>query len=199
MGARYELWFEDEADFHLHPHLSRMWMRRGRQRRIPSPGKNQKQPAFGWINYASGEHRHHLPLTRKGYSGKNSTEFLVVVMNLVDRARRTGKRIILVLDNGPIHTAKRVEKILKDPEIARRLQVLWLPKYCPDLNLQERVWKHAKEAGIANVLFTDRDQLRGQVDRVLSHVNRDPEGVFTILFGRATLRQPISKLSLGST
>ena len=178
------MWYEDEADFHLHPHLSRMWMRRGQQRRIASPGQNRKQPAFGWFNYASGEHRHHLPLTRKGYSGKNSTEFLVVLVNLVDRARRTGRRIDLVLDNGPIHTAKRVQKVLEDPETRDRLHPVWLPKYCPDLMLQERIWKHAKEAGIANVLFTDRTRLRRQVDRVLSRINRDPDRAFDIVFGR---------------
>lgn len=173
-------------------------MRRGQQRRIPSPGQNRKQPAFGWFNYASGEHRHHLPKTRKGYSGKNSTEFLVPLMNLVDRARRTGRRVIFVLDNGPIHTAKRVQKVLADPDIARLLQVVWLPKYSPDLNLEERVWKHAKETGIANVLFTDRAHLRRQTDRVLRSMNRDPDGVFMIVFGSAARTRPISKISLAS-
>jgi transposase len=119
----------------------------------------------------------------------------VVLMNLVDRARRTGKRIILVLDNGPIHTAKRVQKVLQDPDIRPLLQILWLPKYCPDLMLQERVWKHAKEAGVANVLFTDRCHLRRQVDRVLSSINRDPDRIFMIVFGRKASHRPISKNS----
>jgi transposase len=175
-----------------------MWMRRGQQRRIPSPGRNQKQPAFGWFNYASGEHRHHLPKTRKGYSGKNSTEFLVVVMNLVERARRTGRRVFLVLDNGPIHKAKRVQKVLEDPEIRPLLQVVWLPKYCPDLMLQERVWKHAKESGIANVLFSDRHQLRRHVDRVLTQINTDQDKAFTIVFGRRQRVRPIPENLSGS-
>ena len=174
-------------------------MRRGHQRRIPAPGTNRKQPAFGWVNYASGEHRHHLPRTRKGYSGKNATEFLVVVMNLVERARRTGKRILLVLDNSPIHTAKRVMKALEDPEITRSLKIVWLSKYSPDLNLQERVWKTAKEAGIANVLFTDQNQLRRQVDRVLGQINSSRNGMFVVVLGRAAPRRPISKNSLATT
>ena len=174
-------------------------MRRGQQRRIPSPGHNRKQPAFGWFNYASGEHRHHLPKTRKGYSGKNSTEFLVVVMNLVERARRTGRRVILVLDNGPIHKAKRVQRVLENPAIRSLLQVVWLPKYCPDLMFQERVWKHVKECGIANVLFTDRNQLRRHVDRVLTQINRDRDKAFEIVFGRKQRAKPVSKHLSAST
>ncbi len=174
-------------------------MRQGQQRQIPSPGHNQKQPAFGWFNYASGEHRHHLPKTRKGYSGKNSTEFLVVVMNLVERARRTGRRVILVLDNGPIHKAKCVQLVLDDPAIRPLLQVVWLPKYCPELMVQERVWKHAKESGLANVLFTNRNQLRRHVDRVLTHINRDRDKAFEIAFGRKHCARPVSKRLSAST
>jgi hypothetical protein len=38
----------DECDVHRHPVLRAMWMRRGRQGRIPTPGGNRKRAVFGY-------------------------------------------------------------------------------------------------------------------------------------------------------
>lgn len=189
--AGYELWFEDEADFHLHPHLTRMWMRRGHQVKVPSPGQNRKQPAFGCTNYATGKQIVHLPTTKKG--GKNSREFLVVVNRLISRAKRTGKKIVLVLDNGPIHRAHRVLKVIEDPALRKLLQVVWLPKYAPELNDQERVWKYAKEHGIANVLFTDKTHLRREVQRVFDRLNTSSSDMLMIVLGRSGQDQKLKR------
>lgn len=158
-----------------------MWMPRGKQVAIPSPGQNQKVAAFGGINFATGEHIAHVPDVPKG--GKNSAQFLVWLQMLLAHANRRRKRIILALDNGSIHTAKKVMAHLTDPEIKRLIQVVWLPKYAPDLNEQERIWKYAKEHGIANVLFTGRQSLRAQVVKVLNAINRGDAASLTIVLG----------------
>ena len=158
-----------------------MWMRRGKQVEVPSPGQNQKVAAFGGVNFATGEHISHIPDVPKG--GKNSAQFLIWLAKLLARARRRGKRIILALDNGSIHTAKKTMAMLNDPAVRSLVQVVWLPKYAPDLNEQERIWKFAKEHGIANVLFSGRDTLRAQVTRVLGAINRDQKASMMIVLG----------------
>ena len=156
---------------------------------VPSPGQNSKVAAFGAINYATGLHRSLVPRVTKG--GKNSAPFLLFVGGLLLRARRTGKRIILVLDNGPIHTSKKNTAFLTHPDVRKHIRVLWLPKYAPNLNDQERVWKVAKEQGIANVLFSDRDSLMDHVRSVLGGINAGPEAAIT--FGRHVSPQAIRK------
>lgn len=182
LGCEFELFFEDEGDFHLHPHLTRMWMRRGQQVEVPSPGQNRKVPAFGAIDYASGMHVSHVPRTEKG--GKNSAQFLRLLNKLRARSQRTGKKILLVLDNGPIHTAKRVSVAMRDPKLRACIRLLWLPKYAPELNEQERVWKVAKEQGVANVLFKDKDSFRDHVAKVLQSINKRKRGALTVLLGQ---------------
>ena len=157
-------------------------MRRGRQVEVPSPGQNRKIPAFGAIDYASGLHVSHVPKTDKG--GKNSKEFLTLLHKLRVRAQRTGKKILLVLDNGPIHTAKRVAVAMKDPQLSKCIKLLWLPKYAPELNEQERVWKVAKEQGVANVLFKDKDSFRDHVVNVLKSINKRKRGALTVMLGQ---------------
>lgn len=158
-----------------------MWMRRGQQVEVPSPGQNQKVAAFGAINFASGKHLSHVPDVPKG--GKNSAQFLVLLKKLLRRARCTGRRIILALDNGSIHTAAKVRAVLDDRTVAKHIAVFWLPKYAPELNEQERVWKVAKEQGVANELFSHRASFSQHVRKVLAAINSRATGALTIVLG----------------
>lgn len=172
-------------------------MRRGRQTEVPSPGQNQKVSAFGGVDYVTGDLLTHVPNLPKG--GKNSVQFLIWLEKLIQRARRRRRRVILVIDNGPIHTAKRVEAVLKDPAIRRLIEVVWLPKYAPNLNDQERVWRYAKEHGVANVLFAGKDSLRAQVLRVFGALNRDPKAMMMIVLGHRHRQGRIHKDLLTGT
>ncbi len=158
---------------------------------VPSPGQNSKVAAFGAINYATGQHRALVPRVTKG--GKNSAQFLLFVGGLQLRARRTGKRIILVLDNGPIHTSKKTTAFLTHPDVRKHIQVLWLPKYAPNLNDQERVWKVAKQQGAANVLLSNRETLIDHVRKVLNSINAKPGSTFAIAIGRRQAALTIPK------
>jgi len=153
-------------------------MARGKQMIVPSPGQNTKVAAFGAINYATGQHRSLVPRVAKG--GKNSSQFILFAGGFVVRARRTGKRIVLALDNGPIHTSKMTMAFLNHPEIRKYIKVVWLPKYAPNLNDQERVWKVAKQQGVANVLLSHRDSLMDHVRQVLNAINAKPGASFVI-------------------
>jgi transposase len=153
-------------------------MRRGQQMQVPSPGQNSKVAAFGALNYATGQHRSLVPRVSKG--GKNSAQFLLFVGGLLLRARKTRRPIVLALDNGPIHTSKKTSAFLNHPDVRKHLRVLWLPKYAPNLNDQERVWKVAKAQGVSNVLFSGRDSLMEHVRLVLNSINAGPHAAFTI-------------------
>jgi transposase len=52
-----------------------------------------------------------------------------------------------------------------------RVQVFWLPQYCPELNVIERFWLHLKYTAWANKLYTTIDALRCNVARVLHQPN----------------------------
>lgn len=174
-----------------------MWMKRGKQVEVPSPGQNQKVAAFGGVNFATGEHLSHIPDVPKG--GKNSAQFLIWFTKLLARAKRKNRRIILAIDNGSIHTAKKVMAMFIDPVVRKLVQVVWLPKYAPDLNEQERIWKFAKEHGIANVLFGGRDSLRAQVARVLDAINRDRQASMMIVLGHRFRDQRIPEYLVRAT
>jgi hypothetical protein len=61
--------------------------------------------------------------------------------------------LVLVEDNGPIHTSKRSLAALAAR--AHWLTVEWLPKYAPELNEIEPVWRDLKAHHLAHQTFTD--------------------------------------------
>ena len=52
-----------------------------------------------------------------------------------------------------------------------RIEVFWLPPYCPSLNLIERLWGHLKRTVLANVLYETIDDLVDAFDKGVQRLN----------------------------
>jgi transposase len=59
------------------------------------------------------------------------------------------------------------------------IEVFWLPHYCWNLNLIERLWKHLKATRIANVLLQSRRQFIEHVEAALEHFAAHPDLVLS--------------------
>jgi hypothetical protein len=46
--------FEDEVDVHLNPKIGSMWMRRGQQAEVETPGDTEKRYLAGSMNWRTG-------------------------------------------------------------------------------------------------------------------------------------------------
>jgi transposase len=138
-----------------------MWARKGHQPEVPAPGKNEKRVVYGGVDYATGRITYTVAATKSG------THFLAFLMALV--AAYAGRKIRLVCDNGRFHTTKAVHAWLEANR--ERIEVYWLPPYCPSLNLIERLWGHLKRTALANVLFVTLDDLVRAFRKGVTRVN----------------------------
>ena len=80
------------------------------------------------------------------------------------------KPVVLVEDNGPIHTSK-----LSLAALAARshwLTVDWLPKYAPELNDIERVWHDLKANQLAHQTFAGPDALEVAIHHAIEARNQ---------------------------
>src|SRR4051794_40560731 len=116
------------------------------QPRAPAPGQSTKVAMLGVLDWARGELIVHTSRT------KRSSDFLALLEEI---DRRYGPKlgvaiqpIVLVLDNGPIHTSKATRAALA--QRAHWLRVEWLPKYAPELNDIEAVWRDLKRHHLAH-------------------------------------------------
>jgi transposase len=124
--------YSDEVDIHLNPKIGRDWMLRGQQRRIVTPGKNEKFYLAGALDVRTGR------LLTTGAARKNASLFCQLLWLLATRYRRA-RRIHLIVDNYGIHSAHRTRKALV--ALRGRIELHFLPPYCPDANRIERVWQ----------------------------------------------------------
>jgi transposase len=138
-----------------------MWARKGHQPEVPAPGKNEKRVVYGGVDYATGRITYTVAATKSG------THFLAFLMALV--AAYAGRKIRLVCDNGRFHTTKAVHAWLEANR--ERIEVYWLPPYCPSLNLIERLWGHLKRTALANVLSVTLDDLVRAFRKGVTRVN----------------------------
>ena len=140
---------------------------------MKTPGKNRKLAAFGAVCYGRGLFLHHTQPRTTAWGMRH------LVQRLLQRARRTGRHIVLVLDRGNPNHAHALHR---DLDMARpHIQVIWLPKYCWNLNLIERVWKHIKGSRIANVLFASYRQFVRHVEAALEDFARHPDLTLSVV------------------
>jgi hypothetical protein len=106
---------------------------------------------------------------------KRSSDF-IALLEEVDR--RYGPKlgaaitpIVLVLDNGPIHTSKMSRAALA--ERAHWLTVEWLPKYAPELNDIEVLWRDLKRHHLAHQTFTGPDDLDCAIPDAVMKLNAE--------------------------
>jgi len=123
--------YADEVDIHKNPKVGRDWMLRGHQRRLLTPGKNEKFYIAGALDVLTGR------VHAVGDFCKNSSLFCQLLVELARRFPRA-RRIHLVVDNYGIHKSRMTERVLR--ELKGRVVLHFLPPYCPDHNRIERVW-----------------------------------------------------------
>jgi len=167
------LLFGDESEALTHPYLAHVWAKKGADLRIPAPGQAAKGAMLGVLDWARRELIVHTSRT------KRSSDF-IALLEEIDRRYgpklgRMLKPIVLVLDNGPIHTSKATRAALA--ERAHWLRVEWLPKYAPELNDIEGLWRDLKRHHLAHQTFAGPDDLDQAIHDAVRTLNTEPHAI----------------------
>ena len=153
-----------------------MWHVRGKRAQIPTPGKNIRVAVYGAYRYPDGPF-----LSTFGSKSVNTDLFIPFLKLLERRVKRTGRPIVLVLDNaGYFRKAKRSKAALKK----LKLQVIpfWLPRYSASkLNRIENLWSHLKDDYFGLMLVKRRKRFTLEVVGLLNRLHR--KGAIHKIFG----------------
>ena len=134
--AAWELHHQDETHVETNPYLGRVWHRIGQQPTLPAAGTNRRLTVFG-SKEVLGRGRVEVIC-----AGQGSACFERYLEALAARHRATGRKVVLVVDNGPAHRSKASQAALAAR--AEWLEVVWLARYSPELNEKEREWRLLK-------------------------------------------------------
>lgn len=156
--------FADEVDIHLNPKIGPDYMLLGTQKTVLTPGKNQKRYLAGTLNGRTGR------LTYVEADRKNSDLFIRQLWQLVKDDYRAARRIHIILDNYKIHSSQRTKLALG--ALGDRVQLHFLPPYCPDHNRIERTWKDLHDNVTRNHTCRSMRELMREVREYLIQKNR---------------------------
>lgn len=156
--------YQDEVDIHLNPKIGRDWMLSGKQKLVITPGKNEKRYIAGALDTITGD-----LIWVEGYS-KNSYLFCNLVDEIMQRYWWASK-VHLILDNYSIHKSKVTQERLK--KYGNRLNLEFLPPYCPKKNKIERKWQNLHAEVTRNHKCKSMKSL---MQRVRAHLNRVGHG-----------------------
>ena len=149
------LLYGDESEALTHPYLARAWAKSGADLRVPAPGQAKKVAMLGSLDHVSRQ------LIVRTSPTKRRSDFVAHLRQLDEaygpEPGRPARPVALVADNGPVHTSKLSRAALAAR--AHWLTVEWLPKYAPELNDIEAVWRDLKAHHLAHQTFKDSDAL----------------------------------------
>ncbi len=135
--------FADEADLALLPHAGASWQLGAGSAAVPTPGQNQTTGLFGSLGLG-GE----LVITESAH--KTAVAFTQHLDAIVSRF--PDHELVIIMDNVGIHHAKlTVTWLEQHPRVHR----LWLPRYSPNDNAQERIWQWLRADVCRNRAFPD--------------------------------------------
>lgn len=124
--------FQDEVDVHLNPKIGCMWMVKGQQAKVETPGDNEKCYLAGSLHWRTGK-----LITTAG--PKRDGELFVRHLHELRRRLRRYKKVHVICDNaGFHHNCWAVWEFVH--QYGGRVVLHFLPKYAPECNPIERVW-----------------------------------------------------------
>ena len=138
-------------------------MKRGQQKTYPAhTGYRRQVHLIGGLDWLAGR-VHALPVERK------TSATFIAFLEWLCAEMYPDDPLVLVMDNVSYHRSAPVLAALSLLE--PRVQVVWLPKYSPDMNPIERYWLHLKTNVYANRLFPSLAHLLARIQLWLGFQN----------------------------
>ncbi|QJR80102.1 IS630 family transposase [Alteromonas pelagimontana] len=158
------VFYEDEVDIHLNPKIGADWGFKGKQRLVPTPGRNEKYYLAGALHAGTGAVK---------YVGSHSkcSELFIKLMVYLRKTYRKAKTITLIVDNYIIHKSRKTQAWLKQNP---KFTLLFQPVYSPWVNKIEKLWHALHETVTRNHRCSQMWELLQQVRRFMETASPFP-------------------------
>ncbi|HUQ68718.1 MAG TPA: IS630 family transposase [Planctomycetaceae bacterium] len=147
--------FQDEVDVHQNPEIGSMWMLKGRQAEVVTPGNNEKCHLAGSLVWLTGT------LIASPPGARRDTALFLDHLDDLHRRLRGFRKIHVICDNAAFHKSRPVQEYLAT--WGHRIVLHFLPRYAPETNPIERVWWRLHETLTRNHRCQSLPELVAQV------------------------------------
>lgn len=159
-AGRRHVFYADESGFCLSPVVPYLWQPKGRAVGLPAKSHSRRLSVLGFL---SREGNLHTFETQEKITASFVIESIEALLPSLSRPT------VLVLDNATVHCSKLVQA--KQQEWKQKgLRLLFLPPYCPHLNLIEILWRQVKYRWLAPAAYQTFGTLCQSVTDILAQV-----------------------------
>ena len=132
-----DLYYLDESGFCQIPYLPYAWQEKGQTIALESE-HGKRLNVVGFLSRVHG-------LTAYTTEGRVTSELVIACLDAFSNTLT--RRTVVALDNASFHTSAAIEKKISEWE-SKHLELFYFPKYSPQLNLAEILWRFMKYEGI---------------------------------------------------
>ena len=155
------LYFEDESGISLSPVIGKTWAKKGQTPIVRVTGKRGGVLALSAIS-PSGHMRFRLEKRKI-----NSLVFIEFLEQI--RKSHPRRNVGVIMDQAPCHISKKVIEYKKSHP---NFEIFYIPPYSPELNPDEKVWRHLKHVSLKNHQAKDKQQLTKLVLNALRKIQK---------------------------
>jgi transposase len=145
------LYFEDESNIQLTPVISKTWAPIGTKITQKRTGNKGSLSAISAISN-SGSLIFNVYCGKKRFNADDIVKFLQQMLKHHPR-----RHLVVVMDQAPCHKSKKVRDFY---ESQKRLHVFFLPPRSPELNPDEKVWRHLKHQDLKSHTAKNTKELK---------------------------------------
>jgi transposase len=163
--------FGDECSFAQWGSLSYTWAPRGHQPLVKTSGQRKAYKVFGFIDYFSGAFFY------AAHTGKFTSESYQAFIRKV--LARTSKHLCIIQDGAKYHTSQAMKEFFAAN--TDRITLYQLPRYSPDFNPIEYLWRNVKKQATHLRYFATFADLTKKVDEKLQYFADLPASIKGLL------------------
>lgn len=140
---------EDEAILSTQTTTQRVWLPQNEYPKVETTTKRVNKSIYGFLNVKTGR-EHAFAYDRQNMY--TTVKALQAIRRIYPKRENKGnklksKKLLILWDNPGWHRGSKVAEYLEKDTL---IEMIWLPKYAPEENPQEHVWKKGKEAIVHN-------------------------------------------------
>ncbi len=163
--------FGDEASFAQWGSLSYTWARKGQQPTVKTTGIRKAYKVMGLIDFLSGAFFYTTHTGR--FNSETYQAFLLEVL------KKTSQHLIIIQDGASYHTSKAMQQFFT--QHTARITMFSLPRYSPDYNPIEYLWRNVKKKATHMRYFETFEDLTKKVDEKLAGFANLPKSILGLM------------------
>lgn len=148
---------EDEMILSTQTTIQKIWLPQGSYPKIEVSNKRENRSVYGFLNVKE----------EKCHAFKTKRQNMYITAKILRKVRKIypKKKILLLWDGAKWHRGSKAQEYIKQD---KRINTLYFPRYSPEENPQEHVWKNGRDKVTHNHYIKNIDKTTNQFIKYLN-------------------------------